>query len=143
LPEAIAQRCNLVPSEYAGELRVAFRSMSDKERNAALNQALQNNDGQLIASVCQAPGILSGLSDDVQARYVESLQERMAGDLLAEMADLDEALSTAEAARNAGELMVDANFNVAEQTAIDAAEAKAAAAERQLQETLSQKVSSG
>jgi hypothetical protein len=137
LAAQIDQRCNLTHSDYAAEVRAAFRSMSDTERSAALTEALKAGDGPLIAAVCRCPAILSGLSSDRQQHYIQTLQKMKAPDLLEEMDDLGEALSVAEACSQCANVMFNKNYDSEQQSRIDDAERKAAEAEKQLQEILS------
>ena len=58
------------------EIRQALRMMKPEERHEALNNALKNGEGVIIAAIVDTPTLLTGIDPKLASRYQESL-ERM------------------------------------------------------------------
>ncbi|CAN0586920.1 unnamed protein product [Ectocarpus sp. 12 AP-2014] len=107
--------------------------MTETERHDALMQAVRDGDGEMIASVCQAPAVLTGVNPDVQVRMLGAIRESKAAAEVKSFNDLSEASETASAAQKTAQMVFAANYDVAQQEAIDRAEQAAKDAEANLQ----------
>ncbi|MBT3844242.1 MAG: hypothetical protein HN944_03355 [Gammaproteobacteria bacterium] len=80
----INQRLNLTQNSYAGELRATLRGMDQKARLATVKDIMSREDGQGMAAISQAPAVLSGLTDEVSARFMDDYTRMYAADLVSE-----------------------------------------------------------
>jgi hypothetical protein len=135
ISEAIDTRAGLVEGKHAGEIRAALRGLNEKQRNDTMLAAMKEGNSDVIGAVGLAPAILSGLTQERQAHYIDTIRQHRAPELILESEDLAEAFSTAEAARQAAAKMFAANYDSDEQLAIDRAELASSEAEAVLAES--------
>jgi len=84
---------------YAPEIRAAFKAMTLAEAQAALSEAVDNNDRQTLSAVLDAPTLTTGLPADLRAALKNRYLSRLAPDamkLLAEHDKAEQRLSAAE-----------------------------------------------
>lgn len=136
----MTEQTGLVQGEYSAEIRAAFRTMDEKQRTATLIAALKDGNSEVVAAIGLSPAILSGVTEADQQRYLGAIREMKAPELIVESEDLSEALQTATAARDLAGIMFDANYNHAEQTAIDRAELATAEAEAALTQSIDDRI---
>lgn len=84
----IAKKANIIPDQHASEVRAALRSMKEKDRQAALQQALEEGNGPIIAAITDAPQILTGINPEMAGRFREIVEERKAPELVAERSQI-------------------------------------------------------
>lgn len=60
----------------ASEIRSVFRGMDTGPRMSAIQRAINNGDERTVTAICGAPGLLSGLDDDMRASFAREWQER-------------------------------------------------------------------
>lgn len=100
----IGQKVKLIPDQYAAEIRAQYRAMSSTEQVKLLGELVENNRGAEFAAIVKAPGILTGLSEDMGARFEAALLVKHARAEVEEREMLNEALDAAMlAAKTAGE----------------------------------------
>jgi hypothetical protein len=136
LGNAIDFNSELVQTEHSAEIRAAFRNMTGKQRSDTLNAALQEGNSEIIASVGMVPSILSGVTADVQQRYMDVIRQQKAPDLIAQKEDLAEAYDAADAADKLAGIIFAENYDPGKQSAIDKAERDSAEAATELAATM-------
>lgn len=94
LSEAMEKRAGLVTDEFAGEIRAAVRSMPEKQRMAALQQALESGEASIMAALTAGPGVLTGLPGEFRDRMRQAYIERHAPDEYNALTQLHETYST-------------------------------------------------
>lgn len=101
----INQALGLNENAYAAEFRQVLRTMSSEERNAALRKMIDAHNGEGLAAVLNAPGMLSGIDDAQREDYRESYVQSRAPALIAErdlltstIADVSTVIGTARRA---------------------------------------------
>lgn len=99
--DSITERLNLNETPYAGELRQTLRGMDNKDRHSAIKQLMQQGDSASMAAILKAPAMLSGITEELQNRYIVSYEEAQAPDLVLERADLVETVADLHAMVNA------------------------------------------
>lgn len=117
-----------VRDQFAAEIRQALRSMPEKDRYAALNDAVKRGDGQTIQAVAEAPELLSGVPAEIATRSVEALEKQKAGDLIAERDALYESFDETLAALKAVNMAARDGFDPAKMREIREAEERHAEA---------------
>ncbi len=80
----ISKRLGLKEDNYASEVRSALRGMDDKTKAAKINELINNGDGAAVAAITKAPAVLTGISQDMQNKYLEVFTNRHAPDLVQE-----------------------------------------------------------
>ena len=91
LNNSIKEQAKLYPHPtYAAEIRQALRSMKHTERIDVLNKALKDGDGQTIATIYDAPELLTGIKPEIAAQYADALEKQAAEDLYTEREALNE-----------------------------------------------------
>ena len=124
----IAQKVKLIPDGFAAEIRAQFRIMDSKAQFKLLGELVDKNRGPELAAIVKAPRILTGLDEEIAARYTQVLIEKHAPEEAAEQAALLAALPTAllaaETAGKAAQMYTDPQ----QLAAIEKGEAAAAAA---------------
>ncbi|RFC35892.1 MAG: hypothetical protein DID92_2727743813 [Candidatus Nitrotoga sp. SPKER] len=55
---------NLVPNEYAAEIRLIYRSLDDAGKTKILADAFTQHDGATMAALISVPPVLTGISPD-------------------------------------------------------------------------------
>jgi len=134
--QEIATQAGMIEGEYSGEIRAAFRGMTEKERADTLLSALREGNSEIIAAIGLAPAILSGVKPEEQQRTVEAIRKMKAPALIQESEDISEAFETAQAVFQVADTMFNDNYNYAEQAAIDRAERETAEAEAALTQSI-------
>lgn len=76
--EALRRELHLTETHRAGEIRTMLRSLPESERNAIIQAAIGERDGQTIAAIVEAPAYLSGMKPE-QAKAIRSQYERTHG----------------------------------------------------------------
>jgi len=54
-------------NRYGAEIRARLASMSEQERSAAIDKAIQSGDSAVIASILSAPSFVTGISSEKQS----------------------------------------------------------------------------
>lgn len=92
IQSALTHQLGLSETHRAGEIRSMLRSLPDSDRNAIIQQAVADKDGQTIAAIVEAPAYLSGMKPD-QAKAIRAQYERAhGGDLPARAEALQKAI---------------------------------------------------
>jgi hypothetical protein len=128
LDRAIAAKVNLKPDGYAAEIRAAFRAAAPGRQHQLLGELATQNRGPELAALIQAPGILTGISDEMRGRYRELIMSTHAREEHEEMGDLMDALSEAVGALPTVNSFVEAFSDPAKLAEIERGEAAAAEA---------------
>jgi hypothetical protein len=124
LTEAIDNRANLREDSYAAEIRASVRGMKEKERFAAMQEAVQSGDARTVAALTSAPPVATGLNSEYQARQREEFRKRHAPAEYAAMEELFELHKTAgvaaKVARDAAAAATDPKYiaEIAQQEAL-------------------------
>jgi hypothetical protein len=129
IDQRIKERLNLIQGDYAGELRSTLRGMDQKERFATISEIMKQGDGQSMAAISQAPAVLSGLSDEISARYVEDYTKMYAADLVNERDALHETASDLAIITSTADKAADGFSNPSRLQSIETEEQAAAEAE--------------
>lgn len=86
LTAKVATAANLKPDPYAAEIRASFKAMKLQDRQAALSQAVEDQNRQVLSAVMDAPEIVTG----IPAQHTIALREKFNRDVAPfEMAQLD------------------------------------------------------
>ncbi len=88
LDRQISAKVNLKPDGFASEIRAAFRTMAPGRQQQLLMELATKNRGPELAALIEAPGVLTGLSDDIRSRYREMIISTHAREEHAEMVDI-------------------------------------------------------
>lgn len=81
----------LKPDAYAPEIRAAFKAMTLAEAQAAISEAVDNNDRQTLAAVLDAPFYTTGLPADLRAALKNRYLSRLAPEQMRLLAEHDKA----------------------------------------------------
>lgn len=130
--DAIDKQAGLVEGKYDAEIRAAFLKMSDTKRSETLTKALKEGNSEIIAAVCNAPSILSGVDEVLKANMLDGIRKLKSADLLEDFDELNEALHTASAAGRVTDAMFQDNYDSQKMAEIDKLEAEAEAAQAAL-----------
>ncbi|WP_321277555.1 hypothetical protein [Thiomicrorhabdus indica] len=75
IDESINKIAQLHPTESANEIRVAIRAMDEKQRKKLIENAMENDDQEVLAAVLSVNPMLSGMTntqqESIRHRYVE------------------------------------------------------------------------
>lgn len=86
LTAKVATAANLKPDAYAAEIRASFKAMKLQDRQAALSQAVEDQNRQVLSAVMDAPEIVTG----IPAQLTIALREKFNRDVAPfEMQQLD------------------------------------------------------
>jgi len=89
------QRLGLSENTYAAELRSTLRAMGDKDRTITINSLIGSGDGAAIAAITNAPPVLTGITHELQSKYIEQFTSQQAPDLVDEQAALYDSMANA------------------------------------------------
>jgi len=89
IQRSIDQIGALKEDAYAPEIRAAFKSMTPAEAQAALSEAVDNNDRQTLSAVLDAPTLTTGLPSDLRAALKTRYLTRLAPDQMRLLAEHD------------------------------------------------------
>jgi hypothetical protein len=67
----ISEAARLVPSEFAAEIRQAFRQMTPGERTNALADIVKSGDGPTLAALRDSPKLLHGMDASILQRVIQ------------------------------------------------------------------------
>ena len=85
---------NLVPNEYAAEIRSIYRSLDDAGKAKMHTDALTQRDGATAAALINVPAVLTGINADRAALFRQQFLDYVApakdGDLLNKFSDVSE-----------------------------------------------------
>ena len=133
LDRAITEKAGLRETLHGSEIRTALRGMSFQERSEILNAALKAGDGATIAAISEAPGLLSGVTADMQTRYREGIMESLAPEETAAKSDLLESFSAGMTALGIVNKSIESGYDPVQLRKIEEAEAKSTDASRSLE----------
>jgi hypothetical protein len=85
----------LTENGYAAELRSTLRAMSDKDRAITISSLIESGDGAAVAAITNAPSVLTGVTQELQGKYIEQFTSQQAPDLLDEQAALHDSMANA------------------------------------------------
>lgn len=83
---------NLVETHRAGEIRTMLRGLPESERNAIIQAAIADKDGQTIAAIVEAPAYLSGMTAEHVGAIRAQYERAHGGDLPERAATLEKAI---------------------------------------------------
>ena len=111
IESAIKKQAGLIADSNASEIRQALRMMKPEERHEALNNALKNGEGVIIAAIVDAPTLLTGIDPKLASRYQESLERMKAPDLVADRDSLNDSFTTALTVLKSVDNAINAGFD--------------------------------
>lgn len=118
----IKSQAKLTPSKHAAEIRQAFRDMKPDQRSDAFNEALKNQNTEVLAAILDAPAIVSGVDDEIKNRYREAIEKVMAPEAYAEREALHDSLNSSLIALKSVRNAIKDGFDPVKLAEIDAAE---------------------
>jgi hypothetical protein len=118
------ERCKLSQPLSAQEIRSTFRNLSMEEKTKLLSSAIERGDSELISSVCLSNPFLSGLTEDMQQKYLMSYKAKVAPELVYQDKLLDEMMESVLAAADTASRAGDTGFDPDELQKIMEAEKK-------------------
>lgn len=89
---ALKHQLGIAETHRAGEIRTMLRSLPDSDRNAIIQQAIADKDGETIAAIVEGPAYLSGLKRDQAKATRNQYETTHGGDLPARAAALQKAI---------------------------------------------------
>jgi len=89
------------PPAEAAEIRTALRTMTQKDRDKAIQQAMVNKDAAVIASIQNVSPVLTGRFTTPVVKLTELYLDKYAPDLKAEQANIESALESLNIAASA------------------------------------------
>jgi hypothetical protein len=124
----IAAKVNLKPDAFAAEIRATFRGMPPERQLRVLAELATQNRGPELAALIEAPGIVTGLTGDLQNRYRDLIVSTHASEEHAEQAELMEAFLATLDMMPVASAVADALSDPAKLAEIERGEAAAAEA---------------
>lgn len=97
----IAEKINLQPDSFAGEIRATYRAMKGPDRIAMIGKMIKENRGPELAALIKAPESLTGLSEADRTNYESAILSAHAPEELEERARLADSFEAAHAALRA------------------------------------------
>lgn len=91
----LAGRVKLQPNEFAAEIRSVYRNMDAKQRAEMVSQAIAENDTATLGALLTAPKFLTGMNSDYAQQVRETMESKLAPELVEELGDLMELRSVA------------------------------------------------
>lgn len=143
LQKRIDEKANLIPNEFAKEIRERFHGMKKGDQGKQIEQWLDQGKGPEMAAILRAPSMLTGLNDDQKARYEQAFVAKHASDLLAEQASVSEVFDSYLAADRAATDLVRSLTDPRQLAEIERGAEEADAAWAACDQTLSGNVSTG
>ena len=128
IDKQIATKTNLVPDAYAAEVRGVFRGLTHSERLKFLNELLEQGRGPEFAAIIKAPRSLTGITEDLRAKYETAFISKHAAAELLDRDALNDALETVEVVSRTAAEVAQAYNDPAKLAEITKAEEAAAAA---------------
>lgn len=122
-------KVNLVADGFAQEIRSAFRAMNNTQRVELLNELVESNRAPELAAIVKAPGILTGISDEMSTQYAGLIVSKHAPQEAAEQARLMTALEAAVTATKVGDQVAAAYSDPINLSQIERGEEQARAAD--------------
>jgi hypothetical protein len=131
------QRLGLSENAYAAELRSTLRAMNEKDRSITINELIASGDGAAVAAITKAPPVLTGVTPELQGKYIEQFTKQQAPDLLDEQEALIGAMANAASILGAAKRAANDYSDPARLQAIEEAERSALEAEGQFKASFS------
>lgn len=97
----IDEKISLTPDAFAGEIRNAFRGLTNKAKAELINNLVDQNRGPELAAIVKAPPVLTGISEDQRAAYEKAIVAKHASDELDELANMESVFGVVVAATSA------------------------------------------
>ena len=72
------QVAQLIPDQYAAEIRSIFRGLDAKGKNEFMKTAIDSNDRASVAAIVTVPVVASGLTAQTQALYKTAFLDKVA-----------------------------------------------------------------
>ncbi|MEZ5688739.1 MAG: hypothetical protein R3E21_08170 [Caenibius sp.] len=101
-----AEKVNLTPDAFAGEIRSVFRSLDAVGRAKMLEEFVSGNRGPELAALVNAPGSVTGIPDNERQSCLASIYAKHAAEETADEAMVNDSLDSSLAAINAAQQLV-------------------------------------
>lgn len=136
LQARIAAKTNLKPDAYAAEVRAVFRTLPHTEQVKLLSELIDQARGPEFAAIVKAPRTITGLQEDMRAKFESAYISRHAAEELLDEAAIKEAAEAASVAVETAGLFAAEYNDPAKLAEISKAEAAAAAAAKAFDSTV-------
>jgi hypothetical protein len=128
LDRQIATKVNLKPNAYAPEIRAVFREKPPEAQQRFLVELATQNRGPELAALLEAPGSVTGMTDEMRNRTHDLIVSTHAREEHEELTELTDAFSAAVGALPVVNSFADAFSDPAKLAEIERGEAAAAEA---------------
>ena len=123
--ERIRMKVNLEPNGHAVEIRQVFRNLKLTEQVKLLHQLADENKGDELGAIVNAPALLTGIKPEMQAKYADYIVNKHAQEEWEEKNALTDSMEVAFMVNDVGKTVVSEYSDSAKLSEIERLEALA------------------